>query len=320
MMLTIGSSRLEEAHPHSPRVSVVIPTYNRAELLAAALDSVLAQTLQCFEIIVVDDGSTDQTEDLLRGYAKDLRYVRIEHCGLLGRVRNAGLKIARGDYVAFLDSDDLWTPEKLAYQLDVLEREPNVGIVCSNAQVLRCGESGPSGLYLGLDQGRSGRVLEELLVDNFIIASSAIVRRSVLNRTGFFTEERLLRGIEDYDLWLRVASISEVHYLADPLVIYREHPGSMRREVLPSAHWEGMLLILKRLRLYLRNTENLDDMTLALIRQQLWKHRVCLLRASLASRRYWDALLCVVRMMRDEPRLFARLPYTTFKSDGDQRS
>jgi len=313
MMPTIGSSRLEEAHPHSPRVSVVIPTYNRAGLLVTALKSAFSQTYEDLEIIVADDGSTDDTREVLKGLQRPISCIRLEHSGHPGRVRNAALRVARGEYVAFLDSDDQWLPTKLQRQTAVLDRRKDVGLVCANALVAP-GSGDTLKHYLREDQGKSGHVLRQLLEDNFIITSTALIRRSLLTQTGLFCEDPRVRTAEDYDLWLRVAASSEIAYLPEPLAIYRDEPAlSTRGQQSRTDYLRSMVAVFRRLQQYLRTTDNLDDMTLALIRQQLWKHRVCLLRASLASRRYWDALLCSVRMMWEEPWRFAKLPCAAFR-------
>ncbi len=232
------------------RVSVIIPTYNRRELVRTAIASVLEQDFSEVEILVADDGSTDGTAELATTYDHRVRFLSLDHLGLLGTVRNVGLAHALGEYVAFLDSDDVWLPGKLARQVDVLDRDPEIGLVCTNARVRdeNGGYRGESGhLYLRSDQGASGRVLPQLLNDNFVIVSTVVARRKVIEQVGGFAEEPLLRGVEDYDLWLRIAAISGIAYLPEPLALYREHPSSMRLEVPRSQHWRSMLRILDRL-------------------------------------------------------------------------
>jgi glycosyltransferase involved in cell wall biosynthesis len=121
---------MTDTAPHAPpKVSVLIATYNRARMLGAAIDSVLAQSYQDFELIVVDDGSTDGTRELVaRRYGSAVRYIYQENRGR-SEARNTGIKAARGDFFAFLDSDDAWLPEKLARQVRLLEQRPQIGIV-----------------------------------------------------------------------------------------------------------------------------------------------------------------------------------------------
>jgi glycosyltransferase involved in cell wall biosynthesis len=115
-----------------PRVSVIIPTYNRAEYLGAAIESVLEQTCNDLEIIVVDDGSTDGTRSLAQRYHRSIRYIYLDHCGLSGVTRNRGIAAACGAYIAFLDSDDLWLPNKIERQLAYCAQHPHMGMIFSN--------------------------------------------------------------------------------------------------------------------------------------------------------------------------------------------
>jgi GT2 family glycosyltransferase len=234
-----------------PLVSVIIPTHDRAELVIHAIESVLGQTYGKLEAIVVDDGSADDTAKAVATSNDDrVRYIRIPHSGLPAVARNAGLRIAQGEYVAFLDSDDLWYPEKLALQVACFARSPEVGLVCSNALRLREAEDvrgARSELYLKPGQGHSGRVLEALLRDNFVIASTAMVRRACLEQAGVFDESPSLLAGEDYDLWLRVAAIAEVRYLDQPLAAYRESGASVRSRQRRDQHWLGMIRIVEKL-------------------------------------------------------------------------
>ena len=226
---------------------MVMPTYDRADLLSKAVDSVLGQTYEDFELIVVDDGSGDGTLGMLAGYADPrLRVVPIEHCGIPGKVRNTGLRVARGKFVAFLDSDDIWLPTKLARQVEVLLRRSAVGLACSNAGVIDAIGVDSRDQYLGSNAAGNGTEFEHLLRVNFIINSSVVVRRTLVERVGSFSEAPELRH-EDYDLWLRIAAVSEVVYLPETLMVYREHLGSVRRGFTRCEHWIGLLAIMDNL-------------------------------------------------------------------------
>ncbi|HUE97232.1 MAG TPA: glycosyltransferase family A protein, partial [Longimicrobiaceae bacterium] len=120
----------------APRVSVLIPTYDRRSWLAGAVESVLGQTFRDLEVIVCDDGSTDDPSDLLSGYGARVRHLRFEHTGSPGGTRNRGLEVARGELIAFLDDDDLWDPEKLALQVAVMDANPAAGLVYTDARLL----------------------------------------------------------------------------------------------------------------------------------------------------------------------------------------
>jgi teichuronic acid biosynthesis glycosyltransferase TuaG len=236
------------------KVSVIIPTYNRAELVQRAVQSVLSQTYQNFEILVVDDGSTDNTAELFAGM-EGVRYLKIDHSGLPARSRNFGIGAATGDYIAFLDDDDLWMPEKLEKQVQVLENRSKVALVCSNAFKVT-GQTETNELYFKGFSDRCADLLESLLKRNFVICSSVMFRKSILQKTGLFSEDQIVRGKEDYDLWLRQAIVGEVCFLAEPLVIYRDQPTqSIRAEEPRSIYWLGMMKILENIRTFFASGE-----------------------------------------------------------------
>jgi len=224
-------------------VSVIIPTYNRANLLVGAIRSVLAQSYRDFEIIVSDDGSTDDTKEAIAKFGDKVKYIYNENSGLPSVARNAGLNIANGKYIAFLDSDDLWLPDKLNTQSVIMENNPSVGMVCSNAIIY--GNDSLEKRYLEPGQGKSGDVFSNLLKNNFIITSTCLIRKDILEQLGRFTESRLLRGIEDYDLWLRVARTWNVIYIDEPLVYYRDIPRESIRSNQDAAQYlKGLIIIL----------------------------------------------------------------------------
>src|SRR5438093_7506141 len=143
-------------------VSVIIPTFNRFRLLCRAVESVLAQTYHDFEIIVVDDGSTDESQGIFPQRFPEVHYLRIEHTGIPPIARNAGLRTAQRDYIAFLDSDDQWLPKKLELQVAVLDKNLKVGLVCSNALALKGDSEMLADVYLGYCKGMIGWALREL--------------------------------------------------------------------------------------------------------------------------------------------------------------
>src|SRR5262249_53075631 len=150
------------------------------------------------------------------------------------------LAASSGEYVAFLDSDDQWIPDKLNRQVETMAKKPSLGLVCSNAALASNGV-GKGKLYLRQDQGKSGAVFLSLLQDNFVVTSTVMVRRSVLQSVGSFCEERALRGVEDYDLWLRIAARSELAFLPEALAIYQLSPTSLGREQGGALHWTSLL-------------------------------------------------------------------------------
>lgn len=208
------------------RISVVIPTYNSGPLLEEAVESVLAQTVPAAEVIVVDDGSLDDTAARMQRYRDRIEYIRQPN-RRVAAARNTGLARATGDLVAFLDADDVWHPEKLARQVAVLNEHPTLGLLATWAKAW-------PGTFPELDQRPI--VLEcvplvRLLVFNPLVTSSIIVRREVLDQAGRFDTE--LFGPEDYDLWLRCAQVSGCAILREALTGYRDTGGSVSKHAEP---------------------------------------------------------------------------------------
>ena len=198
-----------------PLVSVILPTYNRWPMVWASVESVLAQTYKSFELIIVDDGSTDGTFRSLSGCDARTRIIRQEHKGVAA-ARNAGVAIAHGKYVAFLDSDDLWAPKKLAVQTEFMEQNPGV-VICQTQEVwLRHGvRVNPKNKH----QKSSGDIFRRSL-DLCLVSPSAVMMTSKFYRTiGGFDEA--FPVCEDYDLWLRIAVGHSVELIDVPLVTKR---------------------------------------------------------------------------------------------------
>ena len=207
-----------------PAVSVIVPAYNGAWCVARAIDSVIAQTFPDFELIVVDDGSTDDTAAVLNAYGDRLRVVRKTNGGL-SSARNAGIAAARGHHVAFLDADDWWLPDKLAFQVALMEANPEL-VFCSTAARIES----PDGEVLG--EWACGRsplsTLEAIFAANAFVAgsgSAVLARRDVFTRTGGFDEH--LRSLEDIDMWMRLAAIGGYACVPQPLTVILKRPGSM---------------------------------------------------------------------------------------------
>jgi glycosyltransferase involved in cell wall biosynthesis len=201
----------------NPTVSVVIATYNYARYLRTALESVKRQTFPSFEVIVVDDGSTDPTPQVVRPFLADprVRYHRTEHRGVAA-AKNAGVRLAEAPLVAFLDADDVWMRTKLARQVALFRADPELGVAYTRRWLID-----EQGRRLEYEQPPlfRGRVLGELFRTNFVCFSSAMVRRAALDGAGPFDEGLALAV--DYELWLRVALRSRFDYVDEPLVEYR---------------------------------------------------------------------------------------------------
>jgi glycosyltransferase involved in cell wall biosynthesis len=209
-------------------VSVVIPVYNGRAYLEGAVKTVLAQTRAPLEVLVVDDGSTDGTRELAASLAPRVALIAQANQGA-GAARNVGVARARGSHVAFLDVDDRWTPEKLAKQMAVFERHPEVAVVGSRlAKIDRQDRPLPSpGRILPRAQyDRPASFREVLLMTgNVVPLSSAVVRRDVFQSAGGFRVEPNFTS-EDYDLWVRLAEDHPFYLFEEPLMLYRELPDS----------------------------------------------------------------------------------------------
>jgi glycosyltransferase involved in cell wall biosynthesis len=204
-------------------LTVVIPTYNRADLLGEAIDSVLAEKWPNLELLVVDDGSTDETPALLAGYGDQLTVIRQENAGE-SAARNTGIRAARHDLVALLDSDDYWLPGKLWQQMELFDRDPEPDVTFT--AYTRIGDVPEEEVILGGWAGTQEDALEQLLIGCRINTSTAIVRRAALIDVGLY--DTSLRCAQDYDLWLRLAAAGyRSAYVPEPLAIYRIHSGAV---------------------------------------------------------------------------------------------
>ncbi len=220
------------------RVSVVIPTYNSGPLVVEAVESVLAQTRPAAEIIVVDDGSTDDTADRLARFGPRIRYIRQANARVAA-ARNTGLRAATGDAVGFLDADDAWHPEKLARQAAALEADPGLGVLATRVFAWPGSYPDP-----GPERGTVVALpTDAMLPANPITTSSVLVRREVLDRAGEF--DRNLFGPEDYDLWLRCSRVAGVGVLDQPLTGYRDVPASLGKQA--ETMYKGLVRIHQKL-------------------------------------------------------------------------
>lgn len=207
-----------------PSVSVIVPTYNTLSYLPEAIGSILNQTFEDFEILLVNDGSTDQTEEWVKRLTDSrIHYIYQKNQGL-SAARNTGIRLAQGKYIALLDADDRWAPTKLAKQVAYLNVHPEMGMV--HTWVSFIDGQGTSTGRIWKTQAE-GWVLPQLLHRNDVAVLSVLVRRECFETIGEFDTQ--LRSLEDWEMWLRLAASYPIGILQESLAEYRQLPGSMSR-------------------------------------------------------------------------------------------
>jgi len=209
-----------------PLVSVVIPSYNAGPFIGRTIDSVMSQSYKNLEIVVVDDGSSDGTPDIVARFGDPVRLI-LQHNDGVSAARNRAIAEARGELIAFLDHDDVWYPEKLERQVHLLSTRPEVGLVYSNADFIDVTDH-PMWTYLARPRLHRGQVLGRLFLDCFVPLLTVVVRARLLAEVGQFAAGWHIA--EDYDLFLRFAERTEVDYVDEVLAGYRIHRGNLSRD------------------------------------------------------------------------------------------
>lgn len=202
-----------------PKVSVIIPTYNREQFIVETINSVLNQTYKDFEIIVVDDGSTDNTKSKLEQFKSKIKLIEQKNSER-AIARNNGVKNSTGQYVAFLDSDDIWIKNKLEKQVEILNSKPEV--ILTYGQCLRINEDGRK-IKTAKRQlrGFSGNVYERLLMRNFVVSPTPMIKREFFEKTSGFQTKYI--PYEDWEFWIRFSLLGKFHFIDKPLAYYRIH-------------------------------------------------------------------------------------------------
>jgi glycosyltransferase involved in cell wall biosynthesis len=214
----------------APAVSVIIPAYNQAQFINQAIESVLAQTWSDYEIIVVNDGSTDATPQILAGYGEQLRVITQPNAGL-SAARNSGLAVAQGEFIGLLDADDMWYPDVLATTVAHLTKNPSVDVVCGAWDLID--ETGrtirpPNDPSIFQARVRAD-FLRTIAVGNMVIPSALLLRRKIFDCCGNF--DATLKGVEDWDLLIRLAAHGHALDLINaPVLHYRRHSGCLTRD------------------------------------------------------------------------------------------
>lgn len=222
---TQGDPTAADRYTRGPTVTVVVPTYNGARYLREAIDSALAQTWKELEIVVVDDGSTDETPSLLAEYGTRIRVIRKPNGGTSSAL-NVGIRAAQGEWVAWLDSDNLWEPTKVEREIETARVHPAAGLIYTD--YVQVDEEGRViGHFRGpAPPGRAGRILRLIRI-MYINASSTLIRRSVFDDVGLYDETE--PTAHDLEMFLRILERYDIAHVPEPLLRYRVHPGQLTK-------------------------------------------------------------------------------------------
>lgn len=219
----------------TPLVSVIIPTYNSERYIRETLASVFHQTYHNFELIVVDDGSRDDTPAVLKSYG-DRIHLEIQQNRGPAAARNCGIRLARGELISFLDSDDRWVSDKLQKQVDFMLRNPACGLVSTDMSTFDDSGILDSRVKARIYKIKNGFVMRDLLFGNWIQTSGVMMRRHCFETVGYFTEEKGLFG-EDWILWMQVAAQYPIHFMEEPLAKIRIVPHSFSHHDPDAQFW-----------------------------------------------------------------------------------
>ena len=206
-----------------PAVSVIMPTYNRADYLKKAVQSVLDQTFNEFEIIIINNYSIDNTVEVIKAFNDGrIKVINFKNEGIIAKARNQGIMQSVGKYIAFLDDDDLWCPDKLELQIKYMDEHPEFDLVYSNALIID--EHGSrNGLLKNPTDAKTGHVFIDLLYDNFIPILTVLIKREIIETNGVFNEDPSMRAAEDYEYWLCASLKFNFGYIDKVLALYRIH-------------------------------------------------------------------------------------------------
>ncbi len=269
----------------NPTVSIIIAAYNSAEYIGETVSSVFAQTFTDYELIIVNDGSTDATEQALEPFRDRIIYLRQNNRGPAG-ARNTGLRQARGGYLALLDNDDLWEATYLEKMIAQLEGEPGTGLIYPNA-VLFGAPRWEGKLFQEIYPSSQPVTFEKLLTRECNVFASSLFRREIIQRFGMF-DESLPKGVDDFDLWLRLAQRGvRFTFTTEPLVHYRKHHKALSMDALTMQR--GGLTIYQKVLAAPETTPDQRALVEALIARQQAEINLLLVRQMIAKRDFAGA-------------------------------
>ncbi|WP_276359549.1 glycosyltransferase [Daejeonella sp. H1SJ63] len=217
----------------SPKVSVIVTTYNRCELLSETIQSIINQTFTDFELIVVDNNSNYDFVGLMQSFCDSrIKFFQNPNDGIIARNRNFGIKRAVGEYIALCDDDDIWEQTKLREQVEIIDKYPDVALCCTNTYFINMKNlpflnrftSFVKNIFLSSNLLSAKYLLISL---HYVINSSVLFKRELINSCGFINEDPLLRSIEDYEFWFRISQNNRIYYLNKKLLWYRLHPEQL---------------------------------------------------------------------------------------------
>jgi glycosyltransferase involved in cell wall biosynthesis len=230
---------------NKPTISIIIPAYNAERWISETLQSILAQSFVDYEVIVVDDGSTDNTVSVATGFGEHVKCICRPHSGK-SQSRNTGIVASRGDYVAFVDADDLWLPKKLKLQMQLLNQTSNLKWVYTDGYIFQGDIKNILATFGSITKLYSGDILCPLFLHDFIPSPSPLIRREILFEVGLFDDTLARHEPEDWDMWLRIAERYPVGLVNIPLVYYRRHPNSLTMREDHLIALKGQLAIVER--------------------------------------------------------------------------
>jgi glycosyltransferase involved in cell wall biosynthesis len=293
-----------------PKVSVVIPTYNCAAFLPIAIESVLAQTYRDFEIIVVDDGSTDATSEVIAPYLDRVQFIMQENKGVAA-ARNTGIRASRGEFIAWLDADDTWLPDKLTLQLPRFA-DPEVLIAYSDLSVRYSDGRVLSSYLAGRPLACEGYIVDNFVRSRFLMPSAMVLRRDSMERHGLFDEEML--ACEDVELFARICLHGKVAWIRKPLVVRYEGVHNLTSK--PERILNYLILAFTKV---LAKEPDMPRSARSAIKKELSKHHQWRAYATLQQGKGREACADALRAIRlDATRLRPVLP-TLFASMLPQR-
>ena len=262
-------------------VSIIIPTYNRTQYLKLTLDSIKNQNFKDYEVIVIDDGTPGDDNLLLCEKYEKVAYVKIPNSGGPSKPRNIGISKALGKYIAFVDDDDIWLPNKLEKQVQILEQNPEFGLVHGCCEVIN-----NEGILQGKIVGRPGKPdvkhgdVKMRMIGNWtVMMPTSFVRKEVVDKVGYFNEEMPAAG-EDVEFWTRCSFETKFYYFDEPLVLYRIHSSNISKE---NKAYINLPLFLKKVIKNKKNNNRINDSEYLILLNNLIKSQIKMLKLGFFS-------------------------------------